>query len=298
MPVDDTLFPYRSAAGQAILADLTVQQRAAWPVSATAQTVATRYGKTHVLITGDEDAPPLILFHDWGTNAASLYLSYDLEWLALQYRLIMPDTPGQPGQSAATPPNATGAAYGEWAAETLDSLGIREAFVVGSGGGGFLALKLAAHAPNRVIRAVVAGANGIQAPSSSALRVLAATLPLRLRPSHASARRLVRAVGAPDKPLTPAHEHTARQMALTAAHVRPFSAPPALTDAELAQIRAPVLLLLGAHDPTINAQTAVQRATSTILNAQVEHVSAGQLIALDAPGLIELRLYPFFGTLG
>lgn len=298
MRVDDSLFPYRSAAGQAALADLTARQLAAWPVEAEAAMVATRHGKTHVLLAGDADAPPLMVFHDWGANAAGLYLTYDLEWLALQFRLVLPDTPGQPGRSATTPPDATGAAYGEWAVDVLDALDMREVFAVGSAGGGALALKLAAYAPHRVIRALVVSSGGLAAPHSRSARLLAASLPLRLRPSHANARRLVRAIGAPGQPLTPAHEHIAHQLALAAEHLQPFSPPAELTDAELAQIRAPVLLLLGAHDPTLNAQAAAQRAESTLLNVQVEHVSAGHLVSLDAPGLVETRLFEFFGAIG
>ena len=298
MRVDDTLFPYRSATGQAALADLAARQLAAWPVDYASQSLPTRHGETHVLLAGDEDAPPLILFHEWNASAASLYLTYDLEWLALQFRLVMPDTPGQPGRSAATPPKATGPAYGEWAADLLDALDLREVFAVGSAGGGYLALKLAAHAPDRVIRALVIGSGGLAAPSGLSPRLLAATLPLRLRPTHANARRFVHAVGAPGKPLTPAHEHVAGQIALAAEHVQPFSPPAALTDAELLQIRAPVLLLLGAHDPTLSAQATAQRATSTLLNVQVEQVSAGQFVSLDAPGLVETRLFDFFGKIG
>ncbi len=296
MPGDNTLFPYRSAAGRAALDDLYARQLAAWPVESEARTVPTRHGQTHVRLAGDADAPPLALFHDWGANAASLYLSYDLEALASRFRLIMPDTPGQPGRSAPTLPEATGAAYGAWASDLLDALALREVFAAGSGGGGYLALALAAHAPHRLIRVLVVSSGGLAAPARNAAQSLAA-LPFKLRPSQDSARRLLRAVGAPGTALTAAHEHLAHMLALTAAHVQPFSPPAALSDAELAQIRAPVRLLLGAHDPTLRAQAA-SRAQSRILNAEVEQVSAGQYVSLDAPGLVETYLFEFFATIG
>lgn len=288
---------YRSSAGETALADLLAQQLAAWPVEYAAVTVTTRHGETNVLLAGDPGAPPLLLLHDWGASAAALPLYYNLEALTTQYWLIMPDIPGQPGRSATTPPKDS-AAYGAWASDILDALDVREVFAAGSAGGGDVVLRLAAHAPFRVIRALVTAPSGLVSMPLS-LSWLAATLPLRFRPSRENARRVVRALSASWRALTPAHEHHARQLALTAEHTRPFSPPPTLTKAELTQVSAPVCLMLGANDPTLRAQAAAERARTTLLNAEVELLADhAHLITLDSPGRVELRMYQFFASLG
>lgn len=283
---------YRSATGQTALADLYDWQLVAWPVAYTAQWVETRVGTTHLLAMGDADAPPLILFHGWGMSAASLALHYDVEWLAQYFRLLLPDTPGQPGRSPETPP----ADYGAWAAALLDALGLNEVFAAGSAGGGTLALKLAAAAPDRVIRAVVVESGGLAAYARSP-RLLTALVLLRLRPSVARAQRWVSAVSAAGRSGTIAHAHLARQVALAAQHVAAFT-PPTLTDAELTAIRAPILLLYGDQNPLLRSQV-IRRAENAILNAEVEPLpGAGHYAGLDVPGMVEERMQAFFASLG
>jgi pimeloyl-ACP methyl ester carboxylesterase len=284
---------YRSAAGQAAFAELRARQLAAWPIDYAEQTLETRAGTTHLLMAGDPTAPPLLLFHDWGESAANLPLHYDLEWLAVRYHLLMPDTPGQPGGSAGIPPDD----YGTWAVALLDALGVWEAFAMGSAGGGKLALKLAAAAPDRVIRAVVVESGGLVSLRQTAARTLTSSLPLRWLPSVGAAQRWVKAVSAAGRANTAAHGLLARQVAMVAQHVSPFAVP-VLTDAELAVIRAPVLLLYGEQNPLLRAQS-VRRAESRILNAQVEPIpTAGQFAGLDAPGVVETRMQAFFAALG
>lgn len=284
---------YRSAAGQSALAELRTRQLAAWPIDFAEQTLDTRAGTTHLLTAGDPTAPPLLLFHDWGASAASLPLHYDLEWLSVRYHLLMPDTPGQPGSSAATPPDD----YGAWAVALLDALSLWDVFALGSAGGGTLALKLAAAAPDRVIRAVVVENGGLASLRQTAARTLASSLLLRWRPSLAAARRWVNAVSVAERANTAAHGHLAQQIALVAQHVNVFAAP-ALTDAELGAIRAPVLLLYGEQNPLLRSQN-LRRAETRILNAEVEPVPmAGQFVTLDAPGVVETRMQSFFAALG
>lgn len=288
---------YRSPNGAAALDALYAQQLAAWPTDYETRVIATSCGQTHVVITGDVDAPPLLLFHDWGGSAANLYLHFDLERLSQRYRLYLPDTVGQPGRSAQTRPR-TGADYGMWANDIANALGLEATFVAGWAGGGELALRLAASALDRVIRAFVIAPTGLSTPRADR-RILTAQLPLRLRPSHQSARRYVRAISAATQPVTPAHEHHSRALALAAKHTRRFSSPPALTDAELAAIRAPVYILQGSNDHVTSAQAAAVRATATMLNVEVELIDGlAHLLTLDAPGLIERRLTAFFAALG
>lgn len=296
MRVDDITI-YRSEAGRAALAAMYDQQLAAWPVETETHCVETRYGETHVLTAGCDGAPPLVLFHDWGESAATLHLHYDLEVLASRFRLLMPDTIGQPGRSASTR-LATAVSYGEWATDTLRALDIDRTFVAGSAGGGTLALSLAAHAPDRVIRALVASPGAFDQPPKVSARVLAASLPMRIRPSHDSARRYLRALSADSCPLTAAQGHVARQMTLVAQHAEPF-VPPKFDSTLLAHVRAPVYLLLGGNDPIARPQATASSAENLMLNAETEIVDGlAHFVTLDAPGLVESRMFQFFGALG
>ncbi len=110
--------------------------------------VETGAGRTHVLRAGPEDAPTLVCFHGaMGSAPAALGQVQDL---VPHFRILFPDTPGQPGRSAETYLPMRGDAYGRWAVDVLDELGVGETRVLGASMGGYIALKLASHAPERV----------------------------------------------------------------------------------------------------------------------------------------------------
>lgn len=66
--------------------------------------------------------------------------------------MYFPDTVGQPGRSAETSLPLRGSAYGRWAEQVMNGLELPRAMVLGVSMGGFIAGKLAQHAPQRVER--------------------------------------------------------------------------------------------------------------------------------------------------
>jgi pimeloyl-ACP methyl ester carboxylesterase len=123
------------------------------------RTVPTRFGDTHVLVTGPEGATPVVLFH--GGNSLN---PLTLEWfapLAEGFRIYAPDTVGQPGKSAQTRPSAKDESFGLWATDVLDGLGLERAALVGPSHGAGIALKTATVAPERVSKMVLLVPSGI-----------------------------------------------------------------------------------------------------------------------------------------
>jgi 2-hydroxy-6-oxonona-2,4-dienedioate hydrolase len=111
-------------------------------------TVPTAWGDTNVLCTGPEGAPPLLCLH--GAMGSAPSALSQCQALADDFRVVFPDTVGQPGRSAETYLPIRGHAYGRWAAEVLDGLDLPRARVLGGSMGGFIALDLARQAPERV----------------------------------------------------------------------------------------------------------------------------------------------------
>lgn len=110
--------------------------------------VETSFGHTNVLLTGPVDAPPLLSFHGVMASApSSLSL---MEPMIPHFRVIYPDTIGQPGRSAETYMPLRGDSYGRWAAEVMDGMGLDRVACFGVSMGGYIALKLAQSAPQRI----------------------------------------------------------------------------------------------------------------------------------------------------
>ncbi|MCA9489887.1 MAG: alpha/beta hydrolase [Myxococcales bacterium] len=150
-----------------------------------ARTVPTRFGDTHLLLAGPADAPPVLLLH--GAMASSSHMLLEAEGLASSFRLIVPDIVGHSPMSADARLPIDG--YGAWATDVLDALELRRVAVVGVSYGGFVTLRLLAHAPDRVERASLVVPGGlVTAPIVSAL--IRAAWPLLLYRTWPSERRL------------------------------------------------------------------------------------------------------------
>lgn len=114
--------------------------------------VDTFAGKTHVIKTGDDSKPPIVLLH--GINAGAPVAIEPLKELAEDYLIYAIDTIGQTTKSAETRLDLNNNDYGKWLSETFDQLGIEKAPVIAASYGGFLLQKLIISNPEKVSKAV------------------------------------------------------------------------------------------------------------------------------------------------
>lgn len=129
--------------------------------------VETFAGKTHIIVTGKEDGPPVVLFH--GINAGSPMILEAVEGLRDGFRLYGVDTIGQATKSAETRLPLDDASMARWLVEVLDALKLEKPSFIGVSYGAFLLEKLMTHFPERIgkgIFVVPAGlVNGTLIPS-------------------------------------------------------------------------------------------------------------------------------------
>jgi pimeloyl-ACP methyl ester carboxylesterase len=151
-----------------------------WPVPASARDVPTGYGTTHVLISGDPAAPPVLLLP--GSGATATAWSAVAGHLASRHRVIAVDPPGQPGLSSPGPrPVRSAADLTGWLDELLTTLDRPRVALVGHSYGGWLALRYALHAPQRLNHLVLLDPTACFLPMSLSYRLHA--IPLLARPS-------------------------------------------------------------------------------------------------------------------
>lgn len=110
--------------------------------------VATSFGKTHIVETGNSKGIPLLVFY--GGNSTSAYNLLMCRFLMEDFHIYAVDTIGHPGKSDEVCLSHRGYDYGKWASEVIDKLGYDElACFGGSFGGGVLA-KLMCVAPEKL----------------------------------------------------------------------------------------------------------------------------------------------------
>jgi pimeloyl-ACP methyl ester carboxylesterase len=113
-------------------------------------------------VAGPEDAPPVVLIHGAGLDAAGVSWKKTVPALAESYRVIAPDLPGY-GGSDRVPPTVTPTV--EFYVGVLDTLlrelDLVEATLVGISKGGGIALGCALDHPTRVRRLVLVDSYGL-----------------------------------------------------------------------------------------------------------------------------------------
>jgi pimeloyl-ACP methyl ester carboxylesterase len=137
---------YRTEAGDRQIRRRYQEVLDAWPVPAEHLRVPTRQGETFVLTWGPRDAPPLVLLHGAGTNAA-MWRADAVEW-ARHFRVHAVDLIGEPGLSAPSRP-LDSEADALWLDDAFDQLGLTRVSIVGASLGGWLALDYATRRADR-----------------------------------------------------------------------------------------------------------------------------------------------------
>lgn len=199
---------YTSHAGYTAMMRWYEQALSRFSVPLTRRFIRTRCGLTHVISAGNPTAPPLVLLHGINVNAIGWRRQFEL--LAPHFHLIAPDVIGFSGLSAAVRPAYASDAYTHWLLDVLDAYQVERAGFVGTSGGGWYALKLAAHHPQRVAALTLINPLGIaHLPYPQDLFrnplvcALVGAVGRHIMATRAGARRLVRAGASADAPQMP-----------------------------------------------------------------------------------------------
>lgn len=284
--IDNTRL-YRSVDGYAAVMSAYDANLERWPTPYQSLTLPTRHGETHIIASGAPDAPPLILLGGAGANATRWLPNIGA--LSRAFRTYSVDGLGETGKSASNRPSYRGAAYGEWLVDLFDGLKLERANVTGISRGGWLTLKIASFAPERVSRIVPMSAQGL-APLS--LRFLLHMAPILLFPTEGNILRLIRFSTSPHLPID---ERLAERIRLIFKHYRSNrSYVPDFTDAELRRISAPTLLIWGEYEAAYNRTRATERAQRLIPHLCVEVIpNAGHTVSDDQPEIVNSRIVEF-----
>jgi len=260
-----------------------------WPLPFEDRFLDTEYGTVHVVVSGPEDGPPMLLLHasgvgswSWRSNAAEL---------GETFRLFAIDLIGDAGKSEyADLSNVmrTRENQATLYANIMDQLGITEpAIVVGASEGGFIASNLAVHRPERVDRLILLGPMGYAGATGAVLRIM----------------------GAQFFPLDPIQDATFQWAFSDAPNVIsefdvwfrlmmsetfPVKVAPLPLPAEERQsIMVPTLFVFGTRDNLVGDPEAARTIVSDMPDVNVEVVEAGHLMGAERPSEINALILAF-----
>ncbi|MFG2396043.1 alpha/beta fold hydrolase [Streptomyces lydicus] len=252
---------YKSEAGARELRRRYREALDAWPVPAEHLRVPTREGETFVVVSGPEDAPPVVLLHGAGANTTMW--QDDITTWARHFRTYALDLVGEPGLSAPSRPPLASDAPARWLDDVLDALGIARAAFVGTSLGGWLALDYATRRPERVDRLALLCPGGVGRQKMGWLFKA-----LLLRPLGAwGVRRSAGTVAGLDRP---EHRAVLDQLVLTFAQFKPRTERlPVFPDDVLRRLAMPVQVTVGGRDALFDSADTARRLARCVPHATV-----------------------------
>lgn len=247
---------YKSEAGGRMILRQYRELLADWPVPAEHVRVPTREGETFVVVSGPPDAPPVVLLHGSGGNAAA-WRQEVAAWGG-RFRTYAVDLIGEPGLSAPVRPPFGSDRFALWLDDVLEAFGLTAPAFVATSLGGWVALDYAVRRPSRVGRLV------LQCPAGVGRQTMGWLFrSLLVRPFGAwGVRRSVRiATGLRAADVEPVVDY----LTLTFRQFRPRTERlPLFPDEALAGLRMPVMVIVGERDAMIDSAGTVRRVRERV----------------------------------
>lgn len=260
-----------------------------WPVAHESHYIETSHGVTHVVTAGPEGAPPIVLLHAYAFSSAEWYAN--VEALSANHRVYAVDVMGDMNQTVMKRPFKQRAELAVWLRELFDALGIAKAVLMGHSYGGWLTLNFAMQYPERLTKIVLLAPAASFVPMVGQFtlrRILAFILPKWFLPAFG---RWSVAPGNPVPVLLLEQMRVAmRQYKFTSMVLQ----PDVYTDAELAQIKTPALVVVGEHEVIYNPAKAVERAQRTVAGLQVRMIpGASHALLMEQPAAVNEAILSF-----
>ncbi|MEG0324120.1 MAG: alpha/beta hydrolase [Raoultibacter sp.] len=150
---------YQGSSGKAKTLELYDRQIAKLGRVCEDRFVETSFGTTHFVVCGDEDKPPLLVFH--GGNSMTSYNLLMCSFLLDHFRVFAIDIVGHPGKSAETSLPPRGYQYGQWVNEAVAGLGLTKIRCFGGSFGAGVLAKFMCVAPEKIEKCVLIVPSGI-----------------------------------------------------------------------------------------------------------------------------------------
>jgi pimeloyl-ACP methyl ester carboxylesterase len=268
---------------------------ARWPVPFTEMMIPTSFGDTHVIASGPEGAPPVILLH-------AFYASV-LTWLPTagglsgDFRVYAVDVLGEPGRSRPTQVIKTLDEQMQWLKELTDGLGAPKADVVGNSFGGYFSLAYALRMPERVRKLVlIAPASTIHSMWPFYLNAFLPKFLLMFFPWFPGLRRwCLHSVdwmrnGAPTDPQWEELFKLIMQYGTGTRYLFPAVFPPE----DLRRVATPTLLMIGDKEVIYPPEAAIRAAKKHMPNLRSAVIpNANHIASLSQPELVNEQIRTF-----
>jgi pimeloyl-ACP methyl ester carboxylesterase len=260
-----------------------------WPVPYEHRDVPTDYGSTHVIVSGSDDAPPLVLLHC--ALMTSAIWSPIIGELSSRYRTYAVDLIGDVGRTVPTNPPPTEEDFAKWLVQVYEQLGLDRARLLAWSFGGWVATNFAMHEQGRVEKLALLAP--FKPFTKQGLGFLTGIVPFFVRTRGGAAfferKMCFRGdFGYPEHSALLYERYRGGRLALKVG-------PRTFTDLEFTLLNMPTLLLVGEQELLFDGRAAVERANRVLPDGHAELVpECNHAIVSDQTELVIDRVCKFF----
>jgi pimeloyl-ACP methyl ester carboxylesterase len=281
MPGEELLPTFKSIEAQRRLMEAYEEGLSFWPVEYVETDVETHFGRTHVIMSGNPDGPPLVLLHWFCFNSTIWHRMAGA--LAERHRLYAVDVIGDMGRSVAKNPPKTDEELALWLEQTLDGLGLTRPSILGFSFGGYVAATFARLRPERINRLILLAPAATLRPF--ALRFFTTVGSVALLPTQRNLDRFVRKVSDRPEAWEPFMTKIL-SIAFRGGSIQVKVWPRSLRDEEVRSIRSPILLILGEHEIIYSVSRVISRVQALVPGIRIEILpDCSHAIPIDQPDL-------------
>jgi pimeloyl-ACP methyl ester carboxylesterase len=267
-----------------------------WPTPYEALYIPTRFGETHVIVSGSGEAPPVVLLPPGGGHAPIWVRN--VRSLSQFFRMYAVDIIGELNKSIPIRPIRSHREFMDWMTDLFDGLEIEKADLVGNSNGGFFAVETALYLPKRVKKVVLIS------PAATFVQMWAwwwhLLIPAHIIAPLVGSERMIQNAYAwlwQDFPMDECYADLRAISKVAGARYRPSinsAIPRVFSDEELRSIHTPVLLLIGDHEVIYKPARVIRRATRLMTGLKAELVpNANHSAQYTAPEFVNAKILEF-----
>lgn len=226
--------------------------------------INTSYGKIHIINSGDNKKPSIILLH--GTSSNSLSWMDEIKEFSNHYCVYAIDIIGEPGKSDEKQYPFKNPANFLWLDEVLNKLNLCNVSIVGISLGAWIAIGYSIMHPEKIDKLVLLCPSGI---GKQKISFIFKAIPLMLLGDYGYNKitKLVNGNQSIDKEVEDYTKLIAKNFNLR------FDKIPIFSDAELKKLTMPTLLYVGEKDVLINSHQTAKRFEKMLPNVSLNLLS-------------------------
>jgi len=261
-----------------------------WKVPYESIDVQTRYGSSHINISGPVDGYPLVLLHAAGLSSTAWFAN--IAGLSANHRVYAVDVIGDAGKSVAECLMEKRRDYAEWLREVFDRLNLERCNLLGHSYGGWLAMNMALAYPDQLRKIVLLAPAASIYPMNFLTRLGLFLGEMKIRPPARSVFKMIAPKG------TVFEEAFIHLMEMVTRYCIPATMfPTVYTDKELRQIELPTLLLIGDREKIYHPKKAIDRAQRWMPDLTAEIIpNVGHTLNMEQPETINARILKFLSN--